>query len=335
MKLTPHALVAAAIGWLAVNAVASSANYPRVNLATWYEVDPAWPQRPPEIPWRDVPGIAVDAQDNVWIFTRTNPTVQKYSPDGRYLLGWHNENPKAAAHGLRCDRDGNIWLTDVGLHVVRKHAPDGKVLMSLGVEGEAGEDTRHFNMPTDIAFGPKGDLFVADGYGNSRVVHFDKHGRFINTWGSLGTKPGQFSIPHAIGCDSKGRVYVADRNNIRVQVFNARGKLLDVWPDVLVPWGIWISPKDEIWVCGSSPMPWITHPKYPTAPLGCPPKDQLIVKFNRAGRALQLATFPKGEDGQEKPGELNWLHAIALDSKGNVFLGDIIGRRVQKFVPRH
>jgi DNA-binding beta-propeller fold protein YncE len=330
-----HLILLGVAAWSAAAATAATANYPRVNLATWYEVDSAWPQHPPEISWRDVPGIAVDAQDNVWIFTRTNPTVQKYSPGGRYLFGWRSENPKAAAHGLRCDRDGNIWLTDVGLHVVRKHAPDGKVLLTLGVEGEWGEDSSHFNMPTDLTFAPNGDVFVADGYGNSRVVHFDKHGRFLNAWGTLGTKPGQFSIPHAIGCDSKGRVYVADRNNVRVQVFNTRGKLLDVWSEVLVPWGIWISPKDEIWVCGSSPMPWITHPKYPTAPLGCPPRDQLIVKFNGAGRALQLATFPKGEDGQEKPGELNWLHCLAFDSKGNVFLGDIIGHRVQKFVPRH
>lgn len=315
-------------------AYAAPPEYPRVNLATAYEVDPRWPLRPDGVFWKDVPGLAVDAQDNVWVFTRANPAVQVYAPDGRYLFGWRNDDPKTVAHGLKIDRSGCVWLADVGLHTVTKYSRDGKPLLVLGTAGEPGEDARHFNKPTDMTIAPNGDIFVADGYGNSRVVRFDKHGKFIQTWGRLGTRPGEFSIPHAIECDSKGRLYVADRNNVRVQVFSVRGRLLDVWSNVLVPWGIWISPKDDIWVCGSSPMTWTTDPKYPTAPLGCPPKDQIIVRFNPAGRVQELWTLPKAQDGFEQPGELNWLHAIALDSKGHVFLGDIIGRRVQKFVPR-
>lgn len=310
------------------------AAYPRVNLTTRYEVDPNWPQRPPDVHWGQMPGIAVDKQDNVWIFTRTNPTVQVYAPDGRYLFGWRSDNSNSVAHFIKIDRGGNVWMADAGVHVVRKYSRAGQALLTLGTEGEAGEDARHFNKPTDMTIAPNGDIFVADGYGNNRIVHFDPRGKFIKAWGSLGTAPGKFSIPHAIECDSKGRLYVADRNNVRIQVFNQKGRLLDVWQNVLVPWGFWVSPKDEIWVCGSSPMPWRTDPKYPTAPLGCPPKDQLFVKFNTAGKVLQLWTLPKGEDDQEKPGELNWLHAIALDSKGNVYLGDIIGKRVQKFMPR-
>jgi len=142
-------------------------------------------------------------------------------------------------------------------------------------------------------------------------------------------------LPHSIVCDSHGRLYVADRNNVRIQVFSPQGKLLAVWKDILVPWGLWVSPKDEIWACGSSPMPWRLDPKYPTAPLGCPPKDQVLMKFNTDGKLLQLWTVPKGEDGQEKPGELNWVHGIALDSKQNIYCGDIIGKRLQKFVPKH
>ena len=313
-------------------ASAAAPAYPRVNLALHYAVDPGWPQRPPDIPWGQMPGLAVDRQDNIWIHTRTNPAVQVYSPAGRYLRGWREENTNSASHGIKFDREGHVWLVDVGLHTVRKYTPEGRLLLTLGTVGESGEDDRHFNKPTDVTFSPNGDIFVSDGYGNSRVVHFDQRGRFVKAWGKLGVEPGQFSIPHAIACDSKGRLYVADRNNVRVQVFNQRGKLLDVWSNILVPWGFWISAKDEIWVCGSSPMPWMTDPKYPTAPLGCPPKDQLFLKFSPEGRVLQLWTLPKAEDGQEKPGELNWLHAIALDSQGNVYLGDIIGRRIQKFV---
>ena len=128
--------------------------------------------------------------------------------------------------------------------------------------------------------------------------------------------------------DSQGRLYVADRNNVRVQVFDAQGKFLAQWKNILVPWGLWISAKDEIWACGSSPMPW----RETDATLGCPPKDQLFMQFDTSGRVVQLWTVPKCADGQEKLGELNWVHGIALDSQGNIYATDITGRRAQKFV---
>jgi hypothetical protein len=120
---------------------------------------------------------------------------------------------------------------------------------------------------------------------------------------------------------------------VRIQVFNQKGRLLDVWQNVLVPWGLWISPKDEIWACGYSPMTWRTDLTDPSTTLGGPPKDQLFMKFDSAGRVLLHWTVPRGQDNHEQPGELNWVHSIALDSKGNVYLGDIMGKRVQKFVP--
>jgi peptidylamidoglycolate lyase len=313
----------------------NATEYPKVNLAPQYEVDAKWPQRSPEAPWGHVAGIAIDKQDNVWIYTRTNPVVQIYAPDGRYLRGWRNDDPRTTPHFIKFDAAGNVWLADAGLHTVTKHSPDGKVLQTLGTLGVPGNDASHLFKPTDMTFAPNGDIFVADGYGNSRVVQFDKQGRYVNAWGTLGTEPGRFSIPHAITSDSKGRLYVADRNNVRIQVFDQKGKLLDIWSNVVVPWGFWTSPADDIWVCGSSPMPWILDPKYPTAPLGCPPKDQVFMKFNSQGRLLQLWTVPKGADGEEKPGELNWLHCMALDSKGNIYCGDIIGKRLQKFVRKN
>jgi hypothetical protein len=306
-------------------------DYPKVNLAASYEVVPGWPQRPAEAKPAAVPAISLDREGNVWIYTRANPVVQVYSPDGRYLRGWREEDPKTVPHGLKFDRDGNVWLVDCGLHVARKFTPEGKLLMTLGTLGVPGEDDKHLKAPTDITFTPDGDIFISDGYGNSRVIHFDKDGRYIKAWGTLGTGPGEFSLVHAIGSDSKGRLYVADRNNVRVQIFDREGKLLDTWANILVPWGFWISPADEIWVCGSSPMPWRVDPKYPGAPLGCPPKDQLFMKFNTEGRVLEHWTLPKGEDEKEQPGDVNWLHVIALDASGNVYAGDIIGKRVQKF----
>lgn len=306
-------------------------DYPRKNLSPVYEVVPGWPQRPAGTEAAAVPAISVDRTGNIWIYTRANPVVQVYTPEGRFVQSWREEDTRTVPHGLKFDADGNVWLVDVGLHVARKFTPEGKLLMTLGTLGELGADEKHFRMPTDIAFTKNGDIFVSDGYGNSRVVRFDKTGKFIKAWGSLGTESGQFSCTHAICVDSKDRIYVADRNNVRVQIFDVEGKLLDTWANILVPWSFWISPADEIWVCGSSPMPWVNDPKYPGAPLGCPPKDQLFMKFNTAGRVLEHWTIPKGADGEEKPGDLNWLHVIALDAKGDVYAGDIIGKRVQKF----
>lgn len=308
--------------------------YPRINLAPQYEVVPDWPQRPPGIEWAAVSAIALDRAGNVWIYTRRNPTVQVYSPEGRYLQGWTEENPKTVPHGLKFDRDGNVWLVDMGLHVARKFSPEGQLLQVLGTVGVPGEDATHFFQPTDIAFAPNGDIFVSDGYGNSRVVRFDASGKFLNAWGSLGVTPSRFSIPHAIAVDSQGRVYVADRNNVRIQIFSPEGRLLDSWDNVVVPWGFWISPRDEIWVCGSTPMAWRVDPKYPRSPLGCPPHDQVIMQFNPAGRVIELTKLPKGEDGREEPGQVNWLHTIALDAEGNLYAGDIIGKRAQKFLRR-
>lgn len=304
-------------------------HYPRVNMVVSYQVDPSWPQRPAGIAWDQMPGVAVDRQDRIWLFTRAKPPVQVYDAAGKFLFGW-GEDVIGMAHQIRFDRQGNVWLADVGKHAVMQFTPEGKLLRTLGTPGEAGEDDRHLNKPTDMTITPEGDVFVTDGYGNARVVHFDKGGTFVKAWGKLGTGPGEFSLPHSIVVDSKGRLYVADRNNVRVQVFDQQGKFLAEWRHLLVPWSLWISSQDEIWACGSSPMVW--RPE--DGALGCPPKDQLVMKFDPSGRALALWTFPKAEDGQEKPGEVNWVHSLALDSKGNLYLVDIRGKRAQKFVPQ-
>ena len=300
--------------------------YPRVNTSVSYRVDPSWPQKPAGVEWGHVPGLAVDAKDNVWVFTRANPPVQVYDAGGKYLRGW-GEKEIGKAHHLKIDKDGNIWVADIGLHVVMQFTPGGQLLKTLGTRGELGDDNAHLNMPTDMAIAPTGDVFVSDGYGNNRIVHFDAAGKFVKAWGQLGSKPGEFAVPHAIAMDSSGALYVADRANGRVQKFDQSGTLLDIWANLITPWGFWVTPTDEIWVCGSSPMTWEMVPEE----FGCPPKDQLFMKFTTAGKLQQLWTVPKGEDEKEKPGELNWLHAIALDSKGNIYAGDILGKRAQKF----
>jgi hypothetical protein len=300
--------------------------YPHVNVARTWAVEPRWPERPRGLVWGHVPGIAVDARDNVYVFTRAEPPVQVYDAAGKYQRGWGTGHIKNAHH-IKIDGEGNVWITDIGHHVVEKYTPEGKLLLSLGTRGTAGRDRTHFNRPTDVAVTADGDIYVSDGYGNARVVHFTKDGQYVNEWGELGSGPGQFSIPHAIAADSKGRIYVADRNNARVQVFDRKGKLLDTWGDLIIPWGFCLTKDDHLWVCGSSPMQW----RKEDSALGCPPKDQIFMKFSPQGKLVQLLTLPKGLDGLERPGEVNWVHCIAVDSRGNLYLGDIIGRRAQKF----
>lgn len=301
--------------------------YPRTNLATGYQVDPGWPQRPSQIQWGAVSGVAVDGQDQVWVYTRAIPPVQVYDSSGKFLRAW-GEGVINNAHHVKFDPQGNVWLSDIGNHTVMQFTPEGKLLKTLGTKGVAGEDATHLNQPTDMAISPTGEIFVSDGYANSRVVHFDKTGKFVKAWGKLGTKPGEFSLPHSIVMDSKGRLYVADRNNVRIQVFDQKGKYLEQWANVIVPWGLSITKADEIWVCGSSPMQWRDQGTF----LGIPPKDQVFMKFNTSGKLLQFWGVPIGQVGQEQPGECDWVHTIATDSKGNLYVGDIRGKRAQKFV---
>jgi DNA-binding beta-propeller fold protein YncE len=306
--------------------LAFRSSYPRTNLSTGYDVVPSWPSRPKNLTWGAVAGIAISPSDQIWTFNRGPVPVQVYTADGEFVRSW-GEGQFREPHQVRIDREGFVWLVDSGRHVVKKFTPEGKLHLTLGSDDEPGEDSTHLNRPTDVAIARNGHLFVADGYGNNRIVHFDNRGQFVGTWGSLGSAPGQFSLPHSIALDSQGRLFVADRNNARVQVFDQAGRFLDEWRDLLVPWHIVITDRDEVYVCGSSPMRW---PKIPIPGLivGIPPKDQLIMVFTPDGRATKLFTFPKGQHS----GELEWVHGIAVDHGGNLYLGDIQGRRAQKFV---
>jgi sugar lactone lactonase YvrE len=304
----------------------AGASYPRINLATGYEAVSDWPDSAAHHAWGAVAGIAVDASSNVWVFHRGKIPVEVYSAAGKPVRAW-GEGDFREPHQIRIDRDGNIWLVDSGLHTVRKFTTDGRVLLTLGTPGAPGDDSTHFNRPTDVAITAAGEIFVADGYGNNRVVHFDERGEFVKAWGSLGAGRGMFSIPHSIAVDSLGRLYVADRNNARIQVFDQSGRFLDEWRELMVPWHIVITDNDEIYICGSSPMRWPRLP-IPGLIVGIPPKDQLVMAFTADGRVKRLWAFPKGHHA----GELDWVHGMAADRAGNLYLGDIQGKRVQKFL---
>jgi DNA-binding beta-propeller fold protein YncE len=313
-----------------VTPILMAAEIPEAELLTEYDVDKSWPKRPETVkPFGWVSGLAIDAKDNVWLFNKGPDPVQVYAADGTFVRAW-GQGSFQDPHQLRIDHEGNIWLADFGLHVVRRYTPEGKLLTTLGTQGEAGEDATHFNRPTDMAITPAGDVFVTDGYGNHRVVHFDKSGKFVKAWGKKGNDPGNFVLPHAIVVDPKGILYVADRNSGRVQLFEQSGSFVDQWSNVLMPWGISVNSRGDVWVCGSSPHWWVRDGKAPEF------KDQIFVRFSPDGRVRQTWTIPFGDPKKPKEtpkGGAVGVHCIAEDSKGNLYVGDIYSEQAQKFVP--
>lgn len=320
----------------ALSRAAGNPGHAIVPTIVEYDVDPAWPQRPENVqPFGWVSGIDIDDDGQIWIFNKGADPVQVYRADGSFVRTWGKDR-FASPHQLRIGPEGNVWVADFGLHVVQKFSPEGKLLMTLGIQGEAGEDERHFRMPTDMAITAKGDVFVTDGYGNRRIVHLDKNGQFVNAWGTYGSEPGQFVLPHAIVLGKKGNLYVADRNSGRIQVFSQSGTFLDQWDQLIMPWGLFANADNDIWVCGSSPHWWKRNGKYPEY------KDQIFLRFNPTGRVRQAWSIPLGDIGDDKnnpdvsrlkPGEAVGVHCIAEDAKRNLYVGDIYGERAQKFIP--
>ena len=305
-------------------------DYPRDNVTSGYRVDAAWPKEKSADPWKAMPGIAVDEEGLIWTLNCGEMPVQVYTADGKLVKQW-GKNYFASPHQIRIGPQGHVWITDSQAHAVYKFTRDGDKLLTIGTPGVPGDDNRRLKMPTDMVEAPSGEVFISDGYRNNRVVVCNAKGEFIRTWGELGTKPGQFSLPHSIARDSKGRIYVADRNNSRVQVFSDKGKFLAHWTNLCQPWTIRITAQDEVYVCGASPSQW----RKEDVQLGIPPKDQIVMKFDTTGRVLAWWRFPQGPDEPNrgvKPGELSWVHGLAVDTKGNLYLGDIMGQRAQRFL---
>src|SRR5258705_4304269 len=189
-----------------------------IVFADGYKLDPKFPQLPPEIKLAAVSGVAINAHDEILIFHRGTPPILIFDNTGKFLRSIAGDFK--SAHGLRIDADDNIWTTGNANHTVSKFSPAGKLLLRLGERDVPGEDETHFNKPADIAFAPNGDFFIADGYGNSRVVKFDKDGKFLLAWGKKGKAEGEFDTPHAVRLDSKGNLFVGDRENDRMPVFD-------------------------------------------------------------------------------------------------------------------
>jgi DNA-binding beta-propeller fold protein YncE len=276
--------------------------------APTYRVVPGWPQVPSQITFGQVSAVATDSADRVFVFHRGEHPIVVFDRGGKFLHSWGDGLVKKA-HGLRIDRQDNVWITDVGDHLVRKFDRDGKLLLTLGQKGVPGDGRDQFNQPTDIAFTPSGAFYVSDGYGNSRVVKFGQDGKYLMEWGKKGTGPGEFNLPHAVCLDTRGRIYVGDRENNRIQVFDPDAKFLAQWTEGGAPFGL-----------------------FPTA------DGRLFVADGRAHRVTILSSEGKalgrfGEEGAA-PGQLNLPHMLCVDSHGDVYVAEVNGQRIQKFSAR-
>ena len=253
-----------------------------------------------------VSAVATDSKGDVFVFQRgeTAEPIVVFDSEGKYLSdrSW-GRGMFGNEHGLRVDRYDNVWVTDNGDHQVMKFSNDGELLLTLGTKGTAGTDNKTFNRPTDIAFGPSDEVYVSDGYGNSRVVKFSAEGEFLTTWGSLGSEPGEFDLVHSIAVDSNGRVYVSDRENNRIQIFDENGKFLRMWTHLGATQNIFITPEDEVWI--------ITH------------RDNIenITYDTLAGRIMRI-DLETGRilGSMESPG--HWLN---VSRAGEIFIGSLTG----------
>ena len=273
-----------------------------------YRVDRGFFKLPPDLKLGAVSGVATDPKGNVLLFHRGPRPILVFDAAGKFVRSF-GDGLFESAHGLRVDGEGNVWATDNANHTVVKFDPAGKVLLTLGERGVAGADERHFDKPTDVAFAPNGDVYVSNGYGNSRVVKFDRAGKFLLAWGSKGDGEGQFNLPHAVRVDSKGRVLVADRENKRVQVFDADGKFLRYGPRGVSPYGLFLTGDDTLFVADGV--------------------SNQVLKLSQDGK--QVAAW--GGGGREQ-GKFLLPHAICVGPDGAVYVTEITGARAQRFVPR-
>lgn len=276
-----------------------------------YKVVENWAQLPDGWNFGECSAVDIDRDDNVWVFNRGAHPVMEFDSNGKLKRAW-SEVPVKTTHGLRLDSEGNIWTVDVEAHRVVKYNPAGRVLMMIGgVGGAPGkEDTKDgFNRPTNLTFAPNGDVFVADGYVNSRVIKFTKDGDYLAQWGKKGEGDGEFNLVHDVALDSHGRLYVADRNNQRIQMFDQNGVFQGKWTDLGSPWGLYyVARENALYMCDGV--------------------NDRILKLNLDGQILGVL----GSHGKT-PGKLDFPHYLAVDSKGAIYVAEIKNWRVQKFVP--
>src|SRR5262245_9426273 len=257
--------------------------------------------------------VAINSKGSIFVLARGPDPLMELDPSGKFIRAFGHglfDRP----HGLRIDDDDNIWATDVATHVVYKLNPDGRILMVLGVKGSAGEwhaygHLRLFNEPNDVAFGPRGEIYVVQGHGRaeSRVLAFDKDGNFVKVWGKKGSGPGEFSLAHSVAVDARGFIYVADRDNQRIQVFDNEGRYARETKLPGTPCGLFIGRDQHLWLAHGH--------------------AGQVIKLDLNGNVLGVM----GKQGKAL-GQFGEAHYITVSAKHEILVADTLNWRVQKFV---
>lgn len=269
-----------------------------------YRLVEKWAALPEGVTWGPVSAVATEANGTVHAFRRPDvggrgSEVFTFDPKGAFVKSW-GADIAIWAHSLRVDRDGFIWAGDGEGNTFKKFTPEGKLLLTLGKYGVTGEGPDTFNRPTDLAVARNGDLYVSDGYGNSRVVKFSKDGNYIKSWGRKGNGPSQFSTPHNIVLDSRGRVFVADRGNKRIQIFDPDGKFLEQWTQFGAPYGMDITRDDLLFV-------------------GDGESNKVTIGSARDGKVVGVIEGATA------------VHWVSVDRSGNVYVASNRNQSVMKF----
>jgi len=298
-----------------------------------YELVEPWAKLPEGESFIDVCGISIDADDRVYVFNRSKHPMIVFDQDGNELSHW-GEGLFKRPHGSFLSADNHIWVTDDHSHVVHQFTKDGKLVMTLG-NRDRPSDTGYrpgldiferiasikraappFNQPTGVAISSAGDIFISDGYGNARVHKFSAEGKLLFSWGEPGAKPGQFRLPHNIWIDREDRIWISDRENSRVQIFDTGGKLLDVLTDLWRPTQVCIDADDTVYISELC---------------------RRISIFTIDGKLL--ARWGNESHSPEAP-LLVGPHVIGVDSRGDIYVGEVAtafgkvdrgARTIQKF----
>lgn len=294
-----------------------------------FEVIEGWEKLPAGYVHKDVNGVAVDSQDNVYIMTRQDARVIVYDRDGNFLRSWGEGIFTPRTHGIAVGPDDMVYTVDDGDHTVRKFTPEGTEVMRIGTPGQT-SDTGYdgksqasvrrsgppFNRPTDVAVAADGELFVSDGYGNARVHRFSADGELIRSWGEPGTGRGQFRLPHGIGVSPDDRLFVTDRENDRIQIFSREGEFLDMWTHVQRPTDISFDREGRVYV---SELWWrVGQESFTNGP----------IKYDLPGgvRVLDLSgnvLLHWCSADREAPGNFVAPHTLCVDSSGDLYVGEV------------
>jgi len=355
-RMTTVTALLAAVLLFAGSALAQSASVPEIP----YRSVPDFLKLPPNMYLGEVSGVAVNSKGHVFVFHRGNPTgpayaaagaqLLEFAPDGKFIreIG-HNLYAWSFAHDVKVDPQDNVWVTDKGSDMIIKFNPEGRVVMVFGRKLEASdEDTgplKHpkpplppedgrFRQVTDVTWDSAGNTYISDGYINSRVAKVDKDGNWIKSWGEPGSGPGQLNTPHSIASDAQNRIYVADRGNNRIQVFDTEGKVLREIR-INVPF-----PPDTRPAIGNKPGPDVKGTFAPGSPWAVcitpPPHQVLYASDAYPGRIYKLSLDGKvlgvlGKSGKQL-GQFGWVHEIACPSENELFVGELLNWRMQKLI---